>query len=416
MPPKKKNKPTKKVVTLAEDATEVLAKVRELRKKTAAIIEKEAKKEESADDYGDFDPSSMLKVEDLDTGAVAEKIESIAQRIAKDVMEGRGYTFTVPSRASSNQHYVKSLDRIVLGGNKGTRTFSSVSEVRKTTITARCMQLIHNILGKGIHITKRDLFYTDVKLFVKQAESDGVLDDLSTMIGCTRSNLNVVASDKGLVVGRVQFEEDGDPIDCTRMGVGGKAIPPYTDKIDNIQSDAEFILLVEKDAVYMRLAEDRFYHRYPCIIITAKGQPDVATRMFLRRLKYELKIPVLGLFDSDPYGLKILSVYMSGSKNMSYDSAHLTTPDIKWLGIRPSDLDRYGLPEQCRLDMTDADISTGKIMIEEDFIKANPKWVKEMELMLKTKKKAEIQALSSFGFQYISEDYLPRKLREGDWI
>jgi meiotic recombination protein SPO11 len=43
-----------------------------------------------------------------------------------------------------------------------------------------------------------------------------------------------------------------------------------------------------------------------------------------------LQIPVLGLVDADPYGLKILSVYMSGSKNMSYDSASLTTPDIKW--------------------------------------------------------------------------------------
>ena len=39
-----------------------------------------------------------------------------------------------------------------------------------------------------------------------------------------------------------------------------------------------FILLVEKDAAFMRLAEDRFYNTYPCIIITAKGQPDVATR------------------------------------------------------------------------------------------------------------------------------------------
>lgn len=28
-------------------------------------------------------------------------------------------------------------------------------------------------------------------------------------------------------------------------------------------------------------------------------------------------------------GLKILSVYMTGSKNMSYDSASLTTSDIK---------------------------------------------------------------------------------------
>jgi DNA topoisomerase VI subunit A len=35
---------------------------------------------------------------------------------------------------------------------------------------------------------------------------------------------------------------------------------------------------------------------------------------------------------------------MSGSKNMSYDSASLTTPDIKWLGLRPSDLDKFDLP------------------------------------------------------------------------
>jgi hypothetical protein len=38
------------------------------------------------------------------------------------------------------------------------------------------------------------------------------------------------------------------------MGVGGKAIPPYIDKIENIRSDAEFILLVEKEAAYMRMA------------------------------------------------------------------------------------------------------------------------------------------------------------------
>lgn len=151
-------------------------------------------------------------------------------------------------------------------------------------------------------------------------------------------------------------------------------------------------------------------------MITAKGQPDVATRMFLSRITTELKIPVLGLVDSDPYGLKILSVYMSGSKNMSYDSASLTTPDIKWLGLRPSDLDRYDLPEQCRLDMTENDIKTGQELMKEDFIMKNPQWMKELEIMVKTKKKAEIQALSSFGFQYICEEYLPRKLREGDWI
>ncbi len=65
------------------------------------------------------------------------------------------------------------------------------------------------------------------------------------------------------------------------MGVGGKAIPPFIDKITDLQSDAKFVLLVEKDAAFMRLAEDRFYNKYPCIIITAKGQPDVATRCVL---------------------------------------------------------------------------------------------------------------------------------------
>jgi DNA topoisomerase VI subunit A len=35
-------------------------------------------------------------------------------------------------------------------------------------------------------------------------------------------------------------------------------------------------------------------------------------RLFLRKLRMELKIPVLALVDSDPYGLKILAVYMKG--------------------------------------------------------------------------------------------------------
>lgn len=269
---------------------------------------------------------------------------------------------------------------------------------------------------KNIHVTKRDLFYTDVKLFQDQTQSDTVLDDVSCMLSCTRSSLNVVAAEKGVVVGRLIFSDNGDMIDCTKMGMGGKAIPPNIDRVGDMKSDALFILLVEKDAAYMRLAEDRFYNRFPCIIVTAKGQPDVATRLFLRKMKLELKLPVLALVDSDPYGLKILSVYGCGSKNMSYDSANLTTPDIKWLGIRPSDLDKYKIPEQCRLPMTEQDIKTGKDLLEEDFVKKNPGWVEELTLMVKTKQKAEIQALSSFGFQYLSEVYLPLKLQQKDWL
>lgn len=205
------------------------------------------------------------------------------------------------------------LDRIVLKDSVSHRQFANTSTCRKSVITTRILQLVHELCMKRIHVTKRDLFYTDVKLFEDQGNSDAILDDIACMLTCTRSSLHVVASEKGVVVGRLRFLEDGDAIDCSKMGVGGKAIPPNIDKVADIQSDAKFVLLVEKDAAFMRLAEDRFYQTYPCIIITAKGQPDVATRLFLRKLRYALKIPVLALVDSDPYGLKILSVYMKGA-------------------------------------------------------------------------------------------------------
>ena len=76
---------------------------------------------------------------------------------------------------------------------------------------------------------------------------------------------------------------------------------------------------------------------------------------------------------------------------MSYDSASLTTPDIKWLGVRPSDLDKYGIPEQCRLKMSDADIKTGQDLLNEPFVQKNEAWVRELKIMLSTKVKAEIQ-------------------------
>jgi len=352
----------------------------------------------------------------MDDPEVKTAIEEVMLEIAASILAGRGFGFKIPSRTASSQLYVSELDRMVLKKVLKERVFANTSQVRKTTITTRVLELIHQVVSKQIHITKRDLFYTDVKLFGKQEESDSVLDDIACMVGCTRTSLNVVASDKGVVVGRVNFKEDGDLIDCTKMGVGGKAIPALVHKITDIKSDAEFILLVEKDAAFMRLAEDRFYNKYPCIIVTGKGQPDVASRLFLRKLKQALKIPILALMDSDPHGIRIMCTYMKSSKAMSYDSDSLATGDIKWLGVRPSDLNKYKIPEQCRLDMDEKDMREARTLLESDFIVKNEKWVAEIEVMLKMKKKAEIQALSSFGFQYLTEEYLPAKIKAGDWV
>jgi meiotic recombination protein SPO11 len=44
-------------------------------------------------------------------------------------------------------------------------------QVKKTAMMTRVLQLIRELVIKGIHVTKRDLFYTDVKLFEKQVRT-----------------------------------------------------------------------------------------------------------------------------------------------------------------------------------------------------------------------------------------------------
>jgi meiotic recombination protein SPO11 len=54
----------------------------------------------------------------------------------------------------------------------------------------------------------------------------------------------------------LSFKEDGDPIDCAKLSLSGKSIPYNMAKVKDLKYNALFILLVEKNSVFMRLAED----------------------------------------------------------------------------------------------------------------------------------------------------------------
>ncbi|MHA1836002.1 MAG: DNA topoisomerase IV subunit A, partial [Candidatus Odinarchaeia archaeon] len=73
-------------------------------------------------------------------------------------------------------------------------------------------------------------------------------------------------------------------------------------------------------------------------------------------------------------------------------------------------------PKACWLKMTDKDIKRAKEMLKEPFVNNNKEWANDLKLMIKMKRKAEIQALSSHGFEFLTETYLPEKLSTGDWI
>lgn len=176
----------------------------------------------------DLGIDGVKEVAELGPEVVLREVETMVLQVASSIMAGQALGYDVPNRSSGNQQYVPELDRIVLKGKLSHRSFLSAASVRKVAITTRVLQIVHEILMKQIHTTKRDLFYCDPKLFVDQVwclrcqsprtwrrvcvhalyvisrlgllypqtESDAVLDDVACMAGCTRTSLHVVASER----------------------------------------------------------------------------------------------------------------------------------------------------------------------------------------------------------------------------
>lgn len=400
-----KSKKTKKYPReVSKDKIKRIIEVRDELKKTSRM---------TIDDL----PDGIHEITDIDREEGMRRIEEIFRKIFVETIQSGQPILKVPSRSASNVIYDEASDLLLLGQNYMDRKWDDIGTVKKFTAQLRVLQIIHELLEMNVHGSKREVFYTDVALFEDQNRgSDPLIEDSAVTLGTYRKNIHVTANDRGLVVGRVSYLDNGDLIDCTKQGSAGKNVNPMQDHITDLESDAEFILVVEKQAAFLRLAEDKFYEKYPCVILTGSGQPNVATRIFLRKMNQDLQLPVMAIMDSDPYGLDILRVYGLGSKALSYESYELATPDIKWLGVRPSDLDKYNLPKNTRLPMSKMDISRAKIMMEEKFVKVRPEWVKELRLMIETKEKAEIQALASRGIKFFTEEYLPTKIETGDWV
>jgi len=361
-------------------------------------------------------PLDTVKIDDLKRKEALERLYLLIDDVLKKIYETGRPSIKLPSRTSSNIIWDEENDLLLLGQQIMEKQFHSLSSVADITRLMKVLEKVNELLMKDLHATKREIFYSDVKLFQDQKNSDKSIEDVATMLYTTRNATHIVASAKGSCIGRLRIRDKNDIIDLEGLGSGGWTISPMLDNIEIIESDAEFIIVVEKDAAMIRLSEARFWREFPCIILTAKGAADIATRMFLRKLSKDLNLPVFSLVDSDPYGHYIHSVYLRGSKRLSYESPFLATPDIKLLGVLTRDLDKYKIPNDCRLSMNKMDIKRTKELLKEDFVKKNKQWEQDLKLALDLKVKAEIQALSSHGFEFLTDEYLPEKLTTGDWI
>jgi len=410
-PKRKKTKPVKKESGLpvpkavAEFALEM--------KEHWAAAEKRAKSPKSEEDIPLLETVEVVSLTADDT---TERIVDTALDILNETMMSGRPAFDIPSRSSDNIVWDEIRDLLLLGMKTISRPYHSLASVVDATRTARVMEIVFNLLKSNLHATKREVYYSDVNLFREQKYSDKIIEDVASMIQTTRDSIHVVASARGSAMGRVTIRDGGDLIDLTKMGTGGWAVTPFLDQLEIVESDAEFIILSEKDAAVMRLAEAKYWNRQPCIVLTGKGSGDIATRAFLKMLVKELEIPAFALVDSDPYGHYIYSVFLRGSKRLSYESPFIATPELKLLGVLSRDLDEYNIPKSVRIPMQPTDIKRVRDMLKEPFVQQNKEWVKDLRLMLQLREKAEIQAFASHSFEYLTDTYLPQKLETGDWI
>jgi DNA topoisomerase-6 subunit A len=355
----------------------------------------------------------------------AAKIEKLAEAVLRAVKGGENPFVEIPIRALSNVAFNPKKKLIELGTQRQKRYFFNVSMAKKFMQTFLVSEACKELVESGKTTSIRDLYYitkhtigdTKQNTFEEQDESDPIIEDLEVALDALREELHLFASRKGTMVGPITIRDSGDTIDLRRMGSGGWGVPSIVEGnvIEFVKHEAKYVLLVEKDAVWSRFNEDRFWKRESCIIVHGGGQPPRGVRRLVQRLHGELGLDVYVLVDNDPWGFYIYSVMKQGSINLAYESMRMAVPKARFVGLSSFDKDKYELPSNVAIKMDDGDVSRARQMLAYPWFQAK-QWQGEIEEMIRSGVKFELEALSRRGISFITEEYLPRKLRDRDWL
>ena len=368
------------------------------------------------------DPEAKAKID----ARTVDRIESLGASVVKQSLKLADPFVDVPTRSISNVRFNKSKRLLEMGDAKQRRMLFNLGQAKKFMQTMLVADGCRDLVQAGKTLSLRGMYYkslhtiagTKEKTFDGQEESDVVLEDLEVSIDSLRENLHVFAKKRGTMVGNITVFDNGDEINCRRMGTGGYAIPSICEPsvIQFGKCEADFVLHVEKDTVWSRFNEDRFWETHNCILTEGSGQPPRGVRRLLHRLNTELGLPIYCLLDCDPWGHYIYSVIKQGSINLAYESGRMAVPEAKYLGIRSDDYARCGLSDDVKIELNNRDLERAKQIAAYPWFADRRVWQKEIKRMLSNGFKMEVEALSTKDISYVTETYVPERLKAKDWI
>ncbi|MBI4064105.1 MAG: DNA topoisomerase IV subunit A [Elusimicrobia bacterium] len=359
------------------------------------------------------------------SGNVEKKLVGLADAVIEAAQKKKDPTIEIPVRSLSNVKFNEKKGIIEMGENTQERSFFNVAMAKKFMQTILVGDALAELQRAELTTSLREIYYrtkhtiadSNENTFDSQDESDPIIEDLEVGLAALREELHVRAENGGTVIGPLVLEDDGDRVDCSKLGKGGYSVPsivedPYV-KIKKCSAD--FILLVEKGTQWNRMAEDKFWKKYNCVLLTGNGQPPRGVRRLTRRLHEEKRLPVYVLVDNDPWGYYIYSVVKQGSINLAFESQRMAIPAAKFIGLSSADPERYGLPRNVGIKLNDKDTTRAKELLNYPWF-ASKKWQVEIKRMLTSGLKYELDALANKDFQYLTKKYLPKKLQDKDWI
>ena len=161
-------------------------------------------------------------------------------------------------------------------------------------------------------------------------------------------------------------------------------------------------------------------HHLPCIIVTGRGFPDLATRALLQSLVVQLQLPCWALTDWNPHGLCLFLTYKVGSTNFGLES--YCCPELEWLGVGSRDVDRLqrcGSTEDWLQDSFQAfsqrDAAVVEGLLKRPVVQRDPRLVQELNAMQDRKQKLEIESLyagpegSNFIVKFVRDGLIERR-------
>ena len=138
-------------------------------------------------------PPETVKIDRLNRKEALNRLYELTDSIIEKIYDTGRPSIQLPSRSSANIIWDEENDLLLLGKQIQEKQFHTLTSVTDITRLMRVLEIVNELLMKDLHATKREIFYSDVKLFGEQKSSDKSIEDIATMLYTTRNSTHVVA-------------------------------------------------------------------------------------------------------------------------------------------------------------------------------------------------------------------------------